>query len=445
MDRSRLKSIFTRNIDDFTGNIDDFTIDVGNEAKSTIDPHILKSTSKIVSAGMRSQPEEVFTLGGLQFGKVIDNRIISRNTRGVIAGPQESLTHFGHKIGGGFYDAGGDDRALASLLGKKTSNLKFGKNDPYIALSASIFERKGQKMWGSTFTPHTVLHELGHAATDYSSSVGNNHGLTYLPENTPDIIEARTNTYINGIVKRSLEESRANTYAYDKLFQSDKMLKKAGAEDLVFRDPYSSGFRILGEEQVPYHPFKDTYGDYAMNDVLARFGSDPSFDATEAMIRGEIHGNAAMLSTVGLGKGEESQLPRIQQRISDTRLSILEQHGERYASEYDEALSQYGRLGRFSLSADPKLISETKALWPFDYPSTSPVAASPSRVSARIASKEMPQTIEEGVEVATRRSGATRGLLKAASEASSHVASGTGGSRMLRTAGAALSILRKRF
>ena len=427
MDRSRLKSIFTRNIDDFT-------LDVGNEAKSTIDPRILKSTSKIVSAGMRSQPEEVFTLGGLQFGKVIDNRIISRNTRGVIAGPQESLTHFGRKIGGGFYDAGGDDRALASLLGKKVD---FGKINPLIGLSASIFERKGQKMWGSTFAPHTVLHELGHAATDYSSSVGDNHGLTYLPENTPDIIKARTNTYINGIVKRSLEESRANTYAYDKLFQSDKMLKKAGAEDLVFRDPYSSGFHILGEEQVPYHPFKDTYGDYAMNDVLARFGSDPSFDATEAMIRGEIHGNAAMLSTVGLGKGEESQLPRIQQRISDTRLRILEQHGERYASEYDEALSQYGRLGRFSLSADPKLISETKAL------SANPITF--EKMSARVASKEMPQTIEEGVRVATRRSGATRGLLAASTEASSHVASGTGGSRMLRTAGAALSILRKRF
>ena len=66
-------------------------------------------------------------------------------------------------------------------------------------------------------------------------------------------------------------------------------------------------------------------------------------------------------------------------------------------------------------------------------------------VAARVASKEIPQTVEEGVEVAVRRSGATRGLLEASTEASSHVASGTGGSRMLRTAGAALSILRKRF
>ena len=63
----------------------------------------------------------------------------------------------------------------------------------------------------------------------------------------------------------------------------------------------------------------------------------------------------------------------------------------------------------------------------------------------RVANRQVPQTVEEGVEVAVRRSGATRGLLEASTEASSHVASGTGGSRLLRTAGAALSILRKRF
>ena len=65
--------------------------------------------------------------------------------------------------------------------------------------------------------------------------------------------------------------------------------------------------------------------------------------------------------------------------------------------------------------------------------------------AARVANGQVPQTVEEGVEVTVRRSGATRGLLEASTEASSHVASGTGGSRLLRTAGAALSILRKRF
>jgi len=443
MDRSRLKSIFTRNIDDFT-------MDISKEAKSTIDPRILKSTSEIVSAGMRNQPEQVFTLGGLQFGQVIDNRIISRNTRGVIAGSQESMTHLGRLLeGGGFYSARGNDKGLASLLGKKTSNLEFGQNNPFIALSASMFTREAQVARGVTEAPSTMLHELGHAASDYAGGVGYPHGLTYLPETrTNGYIsrnKIRENAYINGIVERSLEESRANTYSFDKLFQSDKMLKQAGTEDLVFRDPYTAGFQILDEKEGPYRPFADMYGDYQMDRVLARFGTDPSFDATEAIIRGEIHGNAAMLSTVGLGKGEESQLPRIQQRISDTRLRILEQHGERYASEYDEALSQYGRLGRFSLSADPKLISETKALWANPTTFSLSPAASPGEVSARIASKEMPQTIEEGVDVAVRRSGATRGLLAASTEASSHVASGTGGSRMLRTAGAALSILRKRF
>jgi hypothetical protein len=73
------------------------------------------------------------------------------------------------------------------------------------------------------------------------------------------------------------------------------------------------------------------------------------------------------------------------------------------------------------------------------------MAKADQTVAARVANRQVPQTVEEGVEVAVRRSGATRGLLEASTEASSHVASGTGGSRMLRTAGAALSILRKRF
>jgi hypothetical protein len=73
------------------------------------------------------------------------------------------------------------------------------------------------------------------------------------------------------------------------------------------------------------------------------------------------------------------------------------------------------------------------------------MAKADQTVAARVANRQVPQTVEEGVEVAVRRSGATQGLLEASTEASSHVASGTGGSRMLRTAGAALSILRKRF
>ena len=63
-------------------------------------------------------------------------------------------------------------------------------------------------------------------------------------------------------------------------------------------------------------------------------------------------------------------------------------------------------------------------------------------VAARVASKEIPKTIEEGVSVAVRRSGATEGLLRAASQASGAVAAGTSNSAGLRGAGAALSILR---
>jgi len=63
-------------------------------------------------------------------------------------------------------------------------------------------------------------------------------------------------------------------------------------------------------------------------------------------------------------------------------------------------------------------------------------------VAARVASNAVPQTIEEGVSVAVRRSGATGKLLNAASQASSAVAAGTSNSAALRGAGAALSILR---
>lgn len=63
-------------------------------------------------------------------------------------------------------------------------------------------------------------------------------------------------------------------------------------------------------------------------------------------------------------------------------------------------------------------------------------------VAARVASNAVPQTIEESVSVAVRRSGATGKLLNAASQASSAVAAGTSNSAALRGAGAALSILR---
>jgi len=63
-------------------------------------------------------------------------------------------------------------------------------------------------------------------------------------------------------------------------------------------------------------------------------------------------------------------------------------------------------------------------------------------VAARVASNAVPQSIEEGVSVAVRRSGATGRLLNAASQASSAVAAGTSNSAALRGAGAALSILR---
>jgi|688.fasta_scaffold20389_5 hypothetical protein len=70
------------------------------------------------------------------------------------------------------------------------------------------------------------------------------------------------------------------------------------------------------------------------------------------------------------------------------------------------------------------------------------MAKADQTVAARVASKQIPRTVEEGVAVAVRRSGATEGLLRAASQASGAVAAGTSNSAGLRGAGAALSILR---
>ena len=58
--------------------------------------------------------------------------------------------------------------------------------------------------------------------------------------------------------------------------------------------------------------------------------------------------------------------------------------------------------------------------------------------------KAMAEPIQQGV-VPFRRSRATRVLSKASANVSSHVASGKGGSGMLRNAGAALRLLRKKF
>ena len=63
-------------------------------------------------------------------------------------------------------------------------------------------------------------------------------------------------------------------------------------------------------------------------------------------------------------------------------------------------------------------------------------------VAARVASKEIPKTIEEGISVAVRRGG-TRELLAAGSHAAQAVAHND--STAMRLAGAAATILRKRI
>lgn len=64
-----------------------------------------------------------------------------------------------------------------------------------------------------------------------------------------------------------------------------------------------------------------------------------------------------------------------------------------------------------------------------------------AEMSARVAARSIPQTIEEGVEVAVRRSRSTGRLLGAATNASAAVVGGAGNSAGLRAAGAVINLL----
>lgn len=443
-----------------TRSIDDFIFHITDQTKASVDPEKLDFLSKTVSTGMRDSSEKVFTLGGLSVGDVVDEKAISRRTASVVATPQEFLGNVGYDFLGGrgkgvnipieLLKQRGKFEEGFSLLGENPSSLRVGEVKNFIGINAAKINE--DKIFGAS---KTAFHEFGHTATKVAGLRDSVHNLTYLntvPHSGAPMVDdpnLLTNKYINNMVTRSLEESRAETYSFSKLFQSDKMLE-IGKGESVFTAGYYSGFGT-GDHGIE-HPFHFTYGQQAMEDLKRTLKPGQTFDEMDAIIRGDIHANAAIVSTVGFGKGDESQLPRLQEHISKTRSNILEKHGEKYALEYDEALQQYGRLGRLGVSSDPKLISEAVARSTAEQAARAlpdeisfSIGDEPKKISARIASKEMPKTIEEGVGVATRHSGATRGLLAASTEASSHVASGTGGSRMLRTAGAALSILRKRF
>jgi hypothetical protein len=342
----------------------------------------------------------------------------------------------------------------ASLLGESPTSLRFGEIKDFIGINASVMNE--DKMYKSS---QVVFHERGHTA----SKVAGLHGtpmheeLRYVnPSNSAMTDQDR---YISKMVNHSLEESRAETYSYHKIFQSDE-ISKIGETEAIFKNTgYYKPFGTGGPDGLE-NPFHFTYGQKQIESIKGSLKPGEFFDEMDTIIKGEIHANAALLSTVSFGKGDETQLPFLEKHTADVRASILEKHGEKYALEYDEALQKYGKHGRLGLSSDAKIVSEVAAetarkeaaraaaeaaaFDPENFSSFS-IGDEPKKISARIASKEIPQTIEEGVGVATRRSGATRGLLAASTEASSHVASGTGGSRMLRTAGAALSILRKRF
>jgi len=463
MDRPILKSIppettpITRSIDDFIFNITD-------QARAVADPTKLDFLSRTMSTAMQDTSPKVFTLGGIGIGKVVDENVISRRSATTVSSAAEFL----EKVGNNFVRGRGRGSNMsmagiranknlegaASLLGENPTSLRFGEIQDFIGINASVINQ--DKMYKSS---QVVFHECGHTASKTSGLYIGDGGamreeLRYANPDNPMTAQDR---YIQKMVDHSLEESRAETYSYNKIFQSDEISKIGKTEGIFKSTGYYMPFGTGGTDGLE-NPFHFVYGQKKMDEIKGTLKPGEFFDEMDTIIKGEIHANAALLSTVGFGKGNETQLPFVQKHTADVRASILEKHGEKYALEYDEALQKYGQHGRLGLSSDAKNISEAAAETArkqaayeahlaeiAERDGFSSIGDEPKKISARIASKEMPKTIEEGVGVATRHSGATRGLLAASTEASSHVASGTGGSRMLRTAGAALSILRKRF
>jgi len=456
MNRPILKTISPGNTP-ITRSIDDFIFHITDQTRASVDPEKLDFLSKSVSTGMRDSSEKVFTLGGLSVGNIVDEKAISRRTASVVATPQEFLANVGYDFLGGrgkgvntpieLLKERGKFEEGFSLLDENPSSLRVGEVKNFIGINAAKINE------GKIFGPSmTAFHEFGHTATKVAGLQGSVHDLTYLNTvshsgvpivDDPNLL---TNKYINDMVTRSLEESRAETYSFNKLFQSDKMLG-IGKGESVFTAGYYSGFGT-GDHGIE-HPFHFTYGQRAMEDLKRNLKPGQTFDEMDTIIRGDIHANAAIVSTVGFGKGDESQLPRMQEHISNVRSNILEKHGEKYALEYDEALQQYGRLGRLGMSSDPKLISEATARSAAEQAARAlpdeisfSIGGESSKISARIASKEMPKTIEEGISVAVRRGG-TRELLAAGSHAAQAVAHND--SAAMRLAGAAATILRKRI
>jgi hypothetical protein len=467
MNRPILKTI-SPGTTPITRSIDDFIFNITDQARAVVDPTKLDFLSRTMSTAMQDTAPKVFTLGGLGIGKVVDENAISRRSATTVSSAAEFL----EKVGSDFTRGRGRGSNMnmagiranknlegaASLLGENPTSLRFGEIKDFIGINASVMNE--DKMYKSS---QVMFHERGHTATKISElhpAFGGpmREELQYVnPSNSTMTDQDR---YISKMVNHSLEESRAETYSYHKIFQSDE-ISKIGENEAIFKNTgYYKPFGTGGPDGLE-NPFHFVYGQKQIEDIKGNLKPGEFFDEMDTIIKGEIHANAALVSTVGFGKGDQTQLPFLEKHTADVRASILEKHGEKYALEYDEALQKYGQHGRLGLSSDAKNISEAAAetarkqaayearlaadVLENGGASSFSIDNKPEKISARIASKEMPQTIEEGVGVATRRSGATRGLLAASTEASSHVASGTGGSRMLRTAGAALSILRKRF
>jgi hypothetical protein len=165
-------------------------------------------------------------------------------------------------------------------------------------------------------------------------------------------------------------------------------------------------------------------------DINPSAGETP-FEAYVKSIRQNLQ---AGKEAIGLGGIADEDRPFVIGLI-DEHLQAYNKHKSfKYGSTMDavERLN-FGKISDVNTQAVPmaRSIAQTERIQ--------------KNISANVALGIKPETIEEGVAVTVKRSAATRGLLEAATEASSHVASGKSGSKMLRTAGAALSILRKRF
>jgi len=287
----------------------------------------------------------------------------------------------------------------------------------------------------------TIFHEIGHAASFASGASGEKTSLISraqagLSDTETTLTHGKIVDLVTDLLQgNAREEGRAEQFAFESLqrkFSSDIARGKAVSIDDLLTTSHVSYLEPSNWDRY-LRPNKGLIGDAirrmegftesSFNEVL-----DDISHRAKAVAIGTVHGHHKMISgELGskISLRSEDAVLQMMDRVKDAGkrdklLTIIEDSSEKVIKQNRRVVlgESMGATISSSGSIDTRLIA------------------------ASVESNAVPQTIEEAVSVAVKRSGATGRLLHAASQASIAVAAGTSNSAALRGAGAALSILR---